>query len=96
MGLARIPLSEQEEAHLALILDLFKSDLARIEQLRTEATERQAQRASPLLRAKGIPDGVTINVLGRQGDAPAFITYDAPDIEPAPTEAPPAPAAQSI
>lgn len=81
MGLARVPLDEQQEAHLALILDLHKAEIAQVNQLRVEADNRQAHRLGPLTKSLGIPTGVNVNVEVRAGDQPCFLTYDAPDVE---------------
>lgn len=94
MGLVRIPLSEQEEAHLALILDLHKADVAQIDRLRQEADQRQTTRIGPLTRAKNIPEATFVSVEGRTADTPCFLTYATPDIAPQP-ETPPQPDAGS-
>lgn len=75
MATVRIPLSEQEEAHVALIVEVHRTALAKAEEL-------NAKRWGPITRAHQVPDGVEVRVLARVGDGPAFLVFEAPDIAP--------------
>lgn len=81
MSIVRIPLDEQQEAHLALILDLSKVELGHVLKLKQEAEERQSQRLAPLTKSLGIPDGSAVSVEGRKDDAPCFLVYEQRDVE---------------
>lgn len=76
----RVPLSDQEEAHLALVLELYTMELKRLDEMRAEAEKRRSERLGPLTRGKGIPEGTRIDVHARKEDQPAFLVYDTPDI----------------
>ena len=90
MAQVRLPLDEQQEAHLALILQIHATDVQQLEMAARAAEQRRVDRIGPLLRTMNIPAGTTFDVVPQQNGAPAFIVYEAPDIPAiASDEAPP-------
>lgn len=86
MSTTRVPLSEQEEAHVALILACHTDALAeatRQHDLAVSIAEKmKEERFGPIVRAHKIPPKTSVSVLGRLADAPAFLVFEAPDIAP--------------
>lgn len=67
--MASVDLSPQEEAHVALVLECYRNELA-------TAEARRVDRLRPLLVAKDIPIGAVINVAQRGPNGePARLTY---------------------
>jgi hypothetical protein len=97
MSIIRIPLDEQQEAHLALILDLSKVELGHVLKLKQEAEQRQADRLAPLTKSLGIPDGAQVNV-ERGEHGPCFLVYEQKEVERSLKLSPPeeAPVADSL
>lgn len=66
----RSDLSESQEAFVAMILEEHAA-------LIRHADQKRDQRLQPLLKEKGIPDGVSVKI-ERQKDGPAQFVYEAP------------------
>lgn len=79
MGQVRIPLDEQQEAHLGLILDLYKQDMAQIDGLKQQAESRKDGRLSTIAKALKVPDGVVLSAQKAGTDQPCFLVYE--DVE---------------
>lgn len=88
MPTTRVPLSEQEEAHVALILACHSDALTEATRQHdlavTIADKMKEERFAPVVRAHKIPPQTTVSVMGRLADAPAFLVFESPDIAPEP------------
>lgn len=85
MATVKVPLTEQEEAHLALILEIHSAATRELQERQQQANQVKAQRVGPITRAHGIPESTVVNVIARDNGAPAFLVYEVPDIVPADT-----------
>lgn len=77
--LVKVPLSAQQEAHVALILEVYASATADIDRLAQQALTLRNQRLDPLRTELGVPNGVTFSVQVRVNGDPAYVTYEGPD-----------------
>lgn len=74
--LVTVPLSAQQEAHVALILEVYASARADIERLAQQALNLRNQRLDPLRTELGVPNGVTFSVQARVNGDPAYLMYE--------------------
>lgn len=88
MSETRVPLSEQEEAHVALIIECHAAAVAEAKrqyELAVQIADRlREERFRPLRTVHMIPEGIDVKVMGRLADAPAFLVFESPDIAPEP------------
>lgn len=91
MGHVRIPLDAQQNAHVTLILDLHRQDMAQVDGLKQQADTRRDGRLSVITTALNVPDGTAVSIERSGPDQPCFVIYDQPDVERTLSLVPPAP-----
>lgn len=70
-----IPLSEQEEAHVALIMQLHDAQVQ-------QAMRVQQERLGPLYRSHNIPPGTNVDITAQVNGLPAMLSFEGPDMVP--------------
>lgn len=71
-----VPLSAQQEAHVALILEVHAAAQADLDRRAQQAINVRSQRLAPVLTELGIPSGADISVIARHDSLPAYLAYE--------------------